>query len=163
MAHKQNLKKHFEAILGRELADLSDGEILLRESTGLFSYEEGQGTSREIGTEGDSTKACGKHLLLSIGGMTATGPNGKAEFFISDFHCFGGRDNSIAPRHPIILVATAQSPEPVFVTTRTFIATKNDGFRDVKVELYTWEPGGNPARSKLVKWFCRFPFDQIIP
>ncbi len=152
-----DLRKHFEAIIGREFVDLSDGEILLRDSTGLWSVEQGHETSREIGTTGSSTKACGSRGLFSVGGLTATGPDGKAEFFLSEHHCA-----DIVPKHPLILVATAQSQDPVFVTTRAFEATNDNGFKDVRIEIYTWGPGGDPAGSRLIKWFCRFPFDPII-
>lgn len=157
MASKLDLRKYFEAILGREFVDLSDGEVLLRESTGLFSDDRGQEISREINSTGDSTKACGERRLLSVGGNTVTGTDGKAEFFLSDFHC-----NSIVPKNPIILVATAQSQDPVFVTTRAFLIKREDGVKDVRIEIYTWEPTGTPAQFKLVKWFCRLPYDPII-
>ena len=163
MASKLDLRKYFEAILGREFVDLSDGEVLLRESTGLFSDDGGQEISREINSTGASTKACGERSLLSVGGITVTGTDGKAEFFLSDFHCHSGRDNSIVPKNPIIFVATAQSQDPVFVTTRTFLINRDNGVKDVRIEIYTWEPNGDPAQSKLVKWFCRLPFDPIIP
>jgi hypothetical protein len=155
-----DLKKHFEAILGREIVDLSEGEIIvLRELVGLYSTDQGEFSSREIGTTGFSTKACGQAGLFSIGGITITGVDGKAEFLLSDYHCHHnpGASEAIPPAPPVIFVATAQSDKPVFVTTRTFIANL-----DLRVEIYTWEPGGAPAGGQVVKWFCRFPIGSVI-
>jgi hypothetical protein len=168
MAKKLDLKRHFEAILGREFVDLSDGEILLKDFTGLSSMEESDQvrsfysqTSRDIGTTGDSTKTCAPAKLISVGGLTATDTDGKAEFLLSEHHCF----NQIAVKHPIIFVATAQSQDPVFVTTRTFEVATIENLKiptDVRIEIYTWEPGGAPAKNKLVKWFCQFPGEIIL-
>lgn len=160
---QRDLKRHFEAILGRDLVDLSDGEIMLRESTGLSSFVQGQDTSREIGTTGVSSKACRERGLFSIGGLTVTGSDGKAEFLISEHHCHRAVPGDlVVPEHPVIFVATAQSAEPVFVTSRTFLAKDADGLPDLRVEIYTWEPGGAPAGTRLVKWFCQFPTGSFL-
>jgi len=37
MAKKPDVGKHFEVILGREIVNLSDEELLLRESSALWS------------------------------------------------------------------------------------------------------------------------------
>jgi len=64
---------------------------------------------------------------------------------------------SLHPTSPIILVATAQSQEPIFVTTRTL---EVPGV--VRIVIYMWEPGGAPAKGKLVKWICLFPLAEVV-
>jgi hypothetical protein len=39
VANERDLKNHFEAILGRELAGGFGGEVALRETVGLYSVE----------------------------------------------------------------------------------------------------------------------------
>jgi len=159
---QRDLREHFEAILGPELKDLSDGEFVLRASTALWSQDtNGHITSREIGTSGDSTKVCVDSRILSVGGLTFTGLDGKAEFLLSDYHCApNDSPGNIALNFPIILVATVQSQDPVFVTTRTseVYVTGTSTITDVRIEIYTWESGGVPAKGQLVKWICQCPF-----
>jgi len=159
---KKDLTKHFEAILGRPLGEFEAGVIKLREEMAVWSFESDNGNimSREIGTTGDSTKACSSSNLFSIGGLASTGENGKIEFLLSDYHCAGVLSISF----PIIFVATVQSQEPIFVTSRTFevYSSGSGNISDVRVELYTWDSNGSPAGSKFVKWFCQFPNFPII-
>jgi hypothetical protein len=163
---ERDLRRHFEAILGHELEDIFEGEIALRERIAVWSekYDNGHITSREIGTTGQSTKACGNAGVFFIGGQTVTGSDGKVEFLLSDYHCFFAREtgSSNIATFPIIFVATPQSREPVFVTTRTTAVFKGGSFTDVKIEIYTWDHSGAPAKTKSVDWFCQLPFLSII-
>jgi hypothetical protein len=160
-----DLREHFAAILGRKVADISHGEVQLRERTAVWSLAPGAVTEREIGTTGNSTKGCGGSLVFSIGGITATGIGGSAEFLLSEFYC--PQFEEILPHiftldFPIIFVATVQSSNPGFVTTRTSEITDTNGdITDWRIEIFTWEPGGSPSAG-LVKWFCQIPLLATI-
>lgn len=147
MARQRDLKKHFEAILGRDLVgEFADG-VVLRETVGLYSIEQGNATSKEIGVTGSSTKRCGQSSLLTVGGLSFVGADGKAELRLSDFHC--ARQTFL---HPVIVVATPQTSSPVFVTAVPTILV-NPG--DVQIVLHTWSADGSPAPNVLVTWLCR--------
>src|SRR5688500_17359760 len=85
----RDLRRHFEAILGYEIEGLEVSVNALGDKIAVWSEESGQThvTSREIGTTGDSTKACGDFRVLFVGGQTVTGGDGKAQFVLSDYHC----------------------------------------------------------------------------
>lgn len=152
--NQRDLKKHFEAILGRELVGGFGDEVALRETLGLYSIEEGNATSREIGVTGSSTKRCGKSSLLSIGGLSLVGVQGKAELRLGDFHC-----ERLGFLHPVIVVATSRTTSPVFVTA---VPTIIDNGRDVQIVLHTWAPDGSPAPNVLVTWLCRVQSLPVI-
>lgn len=161
---RRDLRKHFEAILGYEIGEIEDRVFALRSRTAIWSKELDSAhlTSREFGTTGDSTKACFKLPVLSISGLTLTGSDGKAEFLLSEYYCLpavGAGEPPESPTSPIIFVATAQSRDPVFVTTLVSEVSAPGVTTDVRVEIFTWKPNGSPAGSKLVKWFCQFPFN----
>jgi hypothetical protein len=154
---ERDVTEHFEGILGREVAVEEADVILLRVFTGSSWLEDnGRVTSRDAGTTGGTTKRCtASSLLFTVDGLAATRADGRRDFLLSDFHC---RTN-ITVRQPIIALATVQRREPVFVTMR---ATAVPGDRDVRLELFTWDPNGSPAGNVLVHWRCRFPFTEII-
>jgi hypothetical protein len=147
MANKRNLKEHFEAIRGQEI-DVETEDVALREYISLYSRADGWRTSREIGTTGESTKACGETVLFTVGGLTRTKANGKVEFLLSDFHC-----GTIRAGHPIIFVASARQRSPAFVTTFAQLAAGGD----VKLEILAWDANGAPAANVGVSWFCQVP------
>lgn len=152
MPDKRDLKKHFEAILGHPVVGGFGDVITLRETVGLYSTEAGHVTSREIVFNGGSRKSCSPAPILSIGGLSFVGADGKAELLLSDFHC-----ERFGYRHPVIVVATPQTASPVFVTAVPSIVNSGN---DVKIQLHTWAAGGAPAPNVLVTWLCRV---QTIP
>ena len=153
MTTQRDLKKHFEAIVGRELEGGFGDEVALRETIGLYSSEQGNATSREIGVTGSSAKGCGQALLLTVAGLSFVG-QGKAELHLSDYHCA-----RVGFRHPVIVVATPRTPSPVFVTA---VPTIIDGGRDVEIVLHAWGPDGSPAPNVLVTWLCRVQSLPVI-
>lgn len=161
---RRDLRSHFEAILGHEIGEIEDSVFELRERRAVWSeeFDNGHVTSREINTTGDSTKACASFAILSVGGLTTTDGEGKAEFLLSEYWCPPQLPVAILFTFPIIFVATAQSTAPVFVTTRTSEIFVNEAVADIRVKIFTWEPGGAPAKDKLVKWFCRLPFTRVV-
>ena len=159
---ERDLRSQFAEILGQEIRDIEEGVVALRErkSVWLEQYDNSYLMSREIGTTGTSTKACSDFPVICIGGLTAIGLHGKVEFLLSQYYCnpaSAGGDISYFPTSPIIFVATAQSKDPVIVTTRVYQVPN-----DVRIEIYTWDPGGAPATDKLVKWICQFPMLRVI-
>ncbi|MGQ3684250.1 MAG: hypothetical protein ACUBOA_04440 [Candidatus Loosdrechtia sp.] len=151
---QHDLKEHFEAILGRELVGGFGDEVALRETVGLYSIEQGNATSREIGVTGSSTKRCGQSSLLTVGGLSFVGVQGKAESRLSDFHC-----ERLRFLHPVIVAATPRTPSPVFVTA---VPTIIDNGGDVQIVLHTWAPDGSPAPNVLVTWLCRVQSLPVI-
>lgn len=150
MAKKlRDLKKHFEAILGRELAGAVGGEVVLRETVGLYSVEDpGFGASRNIDVTGGSRKSCGITRLLTVAGLSSVGAEGKATLRLSDFHC----QAEAQFLDPALVVATPRTPSPVFVTAISQII---DSGGDVQIVLHTWDKDGDAAPNVLVTWFCR--------
>jgi hypothetical protein len=152
MPHEHDLSEHFAAILGKNPIDPTGGVIVLRETTGHYSFSEGSTTSREIGTTGVSTKACGAADLLDVCGVAATGSDGTVEFLLSDFFC---ADIGIRPR--VNFLATPLSSAPVFVTVQR---TPLD--RDVRIKVFSWSADGKPAPGIAFDWRCRVPTEPII-
>jgi hypothetical protein len=155
MAKQRDLKKHFEAILGRELAGGFGGEVALRETVGLsVVQEDGATTTREIGVTGNSAMRCGKTRLLTVAGLSFVGSEGKATLRLSDFHCRG-------PSYldPAFVVATPNMPSSIFVTAIPAII---DNGLDVQIVLHTWAAGGDPAPNVLVSWCCRVQWTPTI-
>jgi len=157
VAGQRDLKKHFEAILGRELVGGFGGEVALRETLGLSSLnEQGRAASKDIGVTGSSTKRCAQANLLTVAGLSFVGAEGKAEVRLSDFHCHG-----VSPLDPVFIVATPRMPSPVFVTAvPTIIDHGNAG--DVQIVLHTWGPGGAPAPNVLVTWICQIRYQPVV-
>lgn len=155
MGKNAELKKHFEAILGRDLEADTGGRVVVRERVGTYFDHEGRATSRDIGTTGASTKGCGNTRLLDVSGVGRTGTDGKVEFLLSDFHCI----NDIRIKYPINFLATPRSHAPAFLTTAR---TLTQDWTDVKITVSSWDPTGKPAGNRSFDWRCRIPYEQII-
>jgi hypothetical protein len=155
--HERDLRSHFAAILGYEIEDIEDATSTLSYRTGVWSkeLETGHVTSLEKSANGNTRTVCGESYLFSVGGQKRTGANGKADFLLSEYHC---DTLQITPQLPIIFVATAVSELAVFVTTYNLLITPEGSFTDFRIRIYTWEPGGTPAKGITVNWLCQFPF-----
>jgi hypothetical protein len=166
MPDERDLRAHFEAILGRGLVG---GEVvLLRERVALHAWHRdaapsgqqsvfpGGVTSREIGTTGSSTKGCGKHDVLDVGGRSLTGRDGTVEFLLSDFYCPPRR--GLALEEPVTIVATPQSETAVYLTTRRRLVGPSGGsFNDVSIRVTAWDSDGNSAGPVSFDWRCFVP------
>jgi hypothetical protein len=155
MAEQKDLKKHFEAILGRPF-DLEDGgPVKLREDVGFRTFQlDGYITSREIGTTGEATKRCRSSFILDVRGSSITGNNGTVEFPLSDFVCLG---EGLTFKHPINFVATPRSRSPIYLTCRHRIA--EDEF-DVSIQVFAWNSSGAPASGVPFDWRCSLPYNE---
>jgi len=165
MGNNQDLTKHFEAIAGRELAGDMVNDFVLRDIVGVY-YQTNPGriTSREIGTTGSSTKACGETRVLTIAGMVVTGEDGATTRLLSEFHCESNpsqREVVISILRPFVLVATPRSRAPVFVTTSTSLVQTNN-LGDVKMRFSAWNAGGDPASGISVAWHCLAAYEQFF-
>jgi hypothetical protein len=148
MGHQGELVKHFEAIVGRELIDLDEGVVILRDYTAHYDLSDGFRTSRQIGTTGNSSKACSNIRLLDVGGIARTRADGKLEFLLSDFFCRDFGTTVI-----VNFLATPLSEEPVFVTAKRQVTSN-----DVKITVHSWDVNGRPAPNIVFDWRCRVPY-----
>ena len=120
------LKSHFEVILGRPL-EIGEG-IPIRIDVGTSNQEVNASvTSRNLGTTGESTKTCLRHLMLDVTGTARTGPDGRVSFLLSDFHCL----DNVPFQGPLNFVATPLEPRqssagPVFLTATRFLNPPGD-------------------------------------
>ncbi len=156
MTEDDSVRRHFEAILGRDVAiDPTGQEVVLRDVIASYSWTEGQVTSRHIGTTGQSTKACRSVRLLDVSGMSYTGSHGTVQFELNDYFC-GDSDSS--GLHPMNFVATPRSRQPVLLTAMRSL-TAGQG---VQIEVMTWDATGNPAPNIPFDWRCRMPRETIV-
>jgi hypothetical protein len=117
---EQELARHFEAILGREVPSEEVADLVFRVTVGLYTTENGFSTSRSFAGGLPPIKSCAvEQNMHTFGGLVTTRTDGKATFKLSDFHCSG----SFVPIAPIILVATAHTRFPVFVTSFTTVVS----------------------------------------
>ena len=81
MPKEADVRKAFEAVVGRDLpADIGD-EVVLRETTAVSTVvQDASITSREIGTTGSSSKACRSTAAFDVGGTSRTAADGTAKF-----------------------------------------------------------------------------------
>jgi hypothetical protein len=159
MTKHYDLKKHFEAILGRELVGPENGEVVVRERIASYTTDEGSTTSREIGATGDSTKACSAAHLLDVSGVARTGEDGTTEFMLSEFFCDFTGGNILSFQFPVNFVATPRSLTPVFVTA---LATPISDRTDVRIRVAAWNASGAPAPNTSFGWRCRVPY-AVVP
>jgi hypothetical protein len=154
MSDKRDLKKHFQAIVGHELAGGFGDVLTLRQSVGLYSTEQGHVTSTELVFNGPPSTSCDTAPLLTVGGLSFVGAGGTSDVLLSNFHC-----ERLSFLQPVIVVATPRTASPVFVTA---IPTIINSGADVKIALHTWAAGGAPAPNVLVAWYCRVRFIPVI-
>jgi hypothetical protein len=155
--------QQFEVLLGRPLGN-HDNVVVVRERMSVWTLaREGWiAVSREIGTTGDATKACGDTAVVDVGGIAVTDANGVARFLLTDFLC---PVSAVFPEFsgPITLVATTQSDQPIFLTSLQRIVTgssTNDvtPINDVEITVFSWRvPGGRAEPTVSFDWRCVVP------
>jgi len=155
MADKEVTRKYLEAILGHGPV----GSIILEEPIALYTTEDGKRRSDEYKVFQDGTirrvKLCRQASLLTVSGITLTQSKGTIELLLSDFHC-----ESIFVLDPVILIATARTSSPVFVTA---VPEVIDGGNDVRIIANAWQAGGDPAANIPVAWLCRVQYELRGP
>jgi hypothetical protein len=158
MAREADVRKAFEAILGRDLETDVGDEVLLREAVAVWTVIENDAsiTSREIGTTGSSTKACrGNVNALDVGGTARTTSNGTVKFRLSDFYCGTGGKYFL---RPINFVGTCQSKAAVFLTS---FQTLTASFDDVEITAFAWDANGKP-QAVTFDWRCFVPYVNTV-
>ena len=147
MADKRDTQKYVESILGH----VPVGSVTLDEPIALYTTEEGKRRSDEYRVFQDGTirrvKICRQADLLTVSGITLTQSDGTIDLLLSDFHC-----ERISVLDPVILIATARTSSPVFVTA---VPDVIDGGSDVRIIANAWRAGGDPAANIQVAWLCR--------
>jgi hypothetical protein len=152
MTEERDLKKHFEAILGREIHRDPGGGISLTETVGLAVNDEGTKTTRDIVLNGTSSKSCSYAGRLDVGGVAVTGIDGKVQFMLGDFHC--GEGLIVLP---IFFVATPQSTRAVYLTSSH---QPTEDRTDVLITVMAWNQTGAPAGIMVFDWRCLSEFES---
>lgn len=157
------LKKRTEELFGKELA--RDALKLVKSSFSVAAYnkitDEAYVTSKRVVFP--FVKVCTPHPLFDIGGVAATGSDGKRVFRLSEFACFGtlaGGVPAITFDHPINVVATPLSSEPFFVTVMHVLLPDST---DVEITVFAWDANGKAAAHVAFDWRCRVPHWDTIP
>ena len=157
MTEESTRVQQFEELLGGPVGD-HDDVVLLRERLSVQTVErEGwEAVSREIGTTGPATKRCGLSAVVDVGGIAFTDQNGVGTFLLSDFLC-ERHDIIFEFIGPIVFVATAQSDQPIFLTSRQRIVPVSPT-NDVEVAVFSWRvPGGRAEPRVSIDWRCVVP------
>lgn len=154
MTEPDELRGHFEAILGRDLGPVDPGEVALRENVGAFTIQDGRVARREIGTTGDSTKGCFDRRILDVGGVGRTGSDGTAVLRLRDFSC-----GEFQFEFPVTFVATPRVREPALVTMERRLVGDRE---DVEITVWSWTPEGQARPGTSFDWHCRVPYEEVF-
>jgi hypothetical protein len=101
-------------------------------------------TTRPL-TAGAPPKSCSRTGALIVAGIGATLENGTVEFRVSDFHC---AIQELEFVQPMILLATAVSERPVYMTTGSRALPHAS---DLQLRFFAWDVAGNPTRVSF-RW-----------
>lgn len=159
MTEKQNIKKHFEAILGLAIEPEEEvqGDMALREYIGIgTSLEYGFSTSKDISIVGDHSKHCSWVYVLDVSGRASTDPDGNIEFLLSEFHCLSFDLSRADLQNPVHIIATPLlGSDPVLLSTYGIVTSDND----VKIKVRAWNLSGEPVKKSFY-WRCRVPYTE---
>jgi hypothetical protein len=135
-------------------ADELIGGVRLFEAIATHTFGPGETTWRWLVVH--DVRRCTKTDILDVAGTTFTGDRGTVTFSLDDFIC----ENYVFTP-PVNVVATPWTMDgPAFLTLRHSIV--NNG-RDVKIEVSTWGPGGEPAAEVVFDWRCRVGAEVFYP
>lgn len=155
---ESDLKKRTEELFGKELAR----DALERIKSSFLVAEYNKITDAAYVTSWQGTllgfKFCNPHPLFEIGGVAATGSDGKRVFRLGEFACLTWQGIG-AFEHPINVVATPLSSEPFFVTVRHALLPDST---DVEITVFAWDANGKVAPNVAFDWRCRVPYLDII-
>jgi hypothetical protein len=106
--------------------------------------------------------SCDAREILDVSAFVRIPDTGHATLRINHFLCPADQPTKrdVFYQEPAIIVATAESVTPIFVTlTHTFIT--GPGFTlqtDLQIDIFAWDSNGAPdTTSVLVNWRCRIP------
>lgn len=157
---QSELKKRTEEVFGKELAQDALERVRWSFPIAAYNYitDNAYVTSTNVLFP---AKFCNRSPLFDIGGVAATGSDGKRVFRLSEFACFAtwGGVQAITFDHLVNVVATPLSSEPFFVTIRHALLPD---FKDVEVTVFAWDGNGKPAPNVAFDWRCRLPYREII-
>jgi hypothetical protein len=160
IAKEAELLKQAEAIFGKELAAdfLERVKWILPIASYDFITDKAYVTSTNLLLPG---KWCNPHPLFDIGGVSATGSNGKRVLRLRDFSCI----SQIVFEHPANVVATPRSSEPFFLTLNHALVASdpnNPNLNDVEITVFSWNADGKAAPNIAFDWRCRVPYWELI-
>jgi hypothetical protein len=160
MAKEADLKKRAEGVLGKELAAdmLERIKWTIRISSYNFITDKSYVTSTNLILPG---KWCNFNPLFDIGGVAATGSDGKRVFRLREFSCI----DQINFDNPINVVATPLSSEPFFLTVKHALVGPDPSTpltNDVEITVFAWDANGNAAPNIAFDWRCRVPYWELI-
>ena|SRR5256885_1233621 len=157
------LKTQLEKISGHAIEATPEQLIPLFFRVSLSSAEDATVMSRSIIFPGKTcTQASGiPASLFDVTSRSTTGANGKLSFLLSSFICstinfFG---------EPVNVVVTPNADIPCYATmTHALVPNPNipGSFSDLKINVSTWKPDGNPAGGINFDWRCRLLSFQTV-
>lgn len=153
---KPDLKKDLEAALGDKIA-VDVQRLNLWSPVGSFFFaNDGKTTWQNLIVA--FPKQCYDTPLLEASGSARTGSDGKITFRLSYFVCFGsGSGYSLAA--PVNVVATPQTPDPVFLTAEHTLV---DNATDVEIKVSTWDANGAAAPDIFFDFRCRVVYSVVV-
>jgi hypothetical protein len=155
------LKKRTEELFGKELA--RDVLERIKWSFPVAAYNKITGEAYVTTSSGvfPFLKVCSPRALFDIGGIAATGNDGKRVFRLSEFACFATWQGEQITTfdYPINVVATPLSSEPCFVTLMHVLLPDS---KDVEITVFAWDGDGKPAAGVAFDWRCRVPYSDVI-
>ncbi len=160
MAKEADLKKKAEGVFGKELAPemLERIRWTIRISSYNYITDKAYVASTNILLPG---KWCNYNPVFDIGGVAATGSDGKRVFRLREFSCI----EQITFDHPVNVIATPLSSEPYFLTLKHALVVpdpSNPNLNDVEITVYAWDADGKAAPSIAFDWRCRVPYWELI-
>lgn len=103
---------------------------------------------------------CLDDRAIDVAGRSGTDGDGRMTWRIGDFIC---RSSAQRFREPICFLATPHSKTLVHVTTHVSQPFLPQVPNDVVVEVFSWDPNGDPAPNVPFSWRCRvLTFDEVI-
>jgi hypothetical protein len=131
--------------------------ISITRSISLYTRDEPQLKRINVFPPGSQ---CTIYNAIDVAGQSDTGNNGRLTWKLSTYVCISEvRDRHIEVSMPASFVATANSPQPLFITATIAIP---DPPTDLIVEVYSWNHDGTPAPNVRFSWRCRVGYNEVI-
>ena len=164
----EEIKRQLEEVAGRKI-NAGAEQLLMRSfvvasSTYLTDSTVAWVTNERIFLPAFS---CADTAIVDTSGVTETGSDGKATFRLRNFLCdrIGGPGVGVQFAEPINLLATAQGPNPNYLTMTHELVRDDPNlsyFSDVEITAYSWNPDGTAASGVHFYWRCRAIASAII-
>ena len=108
-------------------------------------------------------KRCARSRMLDVSGGGLTDANGKATIRLKDVTCVFGPpqagDNFLVASAPINVVATPRTQGATHLTVRASLVS---AARDAQVDVFGWDPPGQPAAETPFYWRCTVALQERV-